>query len=75
MLPLQIILILGILFLLVLCCMIAAQLTSRPMPVTDDEVVRSSEAAWAVPQHTRLSGGEGESRRSNLMRLSNLREL
>ncbi len=45
MLPLQIIVILGILFLLVLCCMIAAQLASRPMPATDDEVVRSVELA------------------------------
>ncbi len=75
MLPLQIILILGILFLLVLCCMIAAQLATRPMPITDDEVVRTSEAAWAVPRDRRLSDGGGEIRRSNLVRLSNLREV
>jgi hypothetical protein len=45
MLPLRIILILGILFLLVLCCMIAAQLSIGPMPITEDEVVRSVELA------------------------------
>lgn len=60
MLPLQIILILGILFLLVLCCMIAAQLTTGPMPIMDDEVVRSSEAAWPVSQDTRLYAGGRE---------------
>jgi hypothetical protein len=45
MLPLQIILILGILFLLVLCCMIAAQLSTGPMPITEDEAVRTVELA------------------------------
>jgi hypothetical protein len=75
MLPLQIIVVLGILFLLVLCCMIAAQLTTRPMPVTDHEVVESSKAAWAVPQDTWLSGGGGESSRSKFVPLSNLGEV
>lgn len=43
MLPLQVILILGILFLLVLCCMIAAQLSTGPMPITENEGAGSPE--------------------------------
>ncbi len=81
MLPLQIIVVLGILFLLVLCCMIAAQLTTGPMPITGDEVVTSPEAAWPISQDTRpfdcaqgkLCAGEGDSRRNDLSHASNLR--
>ncbi len=75
MLPLQIILILGILFLLVLCRMIAAQLTTGRMPNTDDEVVRSSQAAWPVSQHTRLYAGGRERECEILPESPNLREV
>lgn len=45
MLPLQIIIILAILFLLVLCCMIVTQLAPGRIPIPDDEAATSVELA------------------------------